>query len=264
MKRNQKQLQLISAAGILFVWVMAVFTLPAFSKVSGQVTSKPPVNDSFAVLELFTSQGCNSCPPADALLAEYAKSANTQVIPLSFHVDYWNRLGWTDPFSSRINSERQQWYSRYLPKGSVYTPQLVVNGRYEVVGNNRRDVNRLVQQELSLKQTGKLSTGKIEIGKNSLSFHYNSSGISGAAILNIALIQKEATTLVQAGENEGVKIVNRNIVRTFSVQTFAQEGDGSIALPPGFQTADYALVLYVQDKKSLAIKAVVSTALKQS
>jgi hypothetical protein len=198
------------------------------------------------------------------LLAEYAKSANTQVIPLSFHVDYWNRLGWTDSFSSRINSERQQWYSRYLPKGSVYTPQLVVNGQYEVVGNNRRDVNRLVQQELSLKQTGKLSATKIEIGKNSLSFHYNSSGISGAAILNIALIQKEATTQVQAGENEGVKIVNRNIVRTFSVQTFAQEGDGSIALPPGFQTAYYALVLYVQDKKSLAIKAVVSTALKQS
>lgn len=264
MKRKQKQLQFISAAGILFVWVMAVFTIPAFIKVSGQVTSKPPSNESFVVLELFTSQGCSSCPPADALLAEYAKSANTQVIPLSFHVDYWNRLGWTDPFSSYVNSERQQWYSRYLPKGSVYTPQLVVNGRYEVVGNNRRDVNRLVQQELSLKQTGKLSTGKIEIGKNSLSFHYNSSGISGAAILNIALIQKEATTQVQAGENEGVRIVNRNIVRSFTVQTFAQEGDGSIALPSGFKAADYALVLYVQDKNSLAIKAVVSAALNHS
>ncbi len=97
------------------------------------------------VLELFTSQGCSSCPPADALLAEYAAAHNIHIVPLSFHVDYWNRLGWTDPFSNKVYSERQQWYSEHLPKGSIYTPQLIVNGRGEAVGNNRKMIGNLVQ-----------------------------------------------------------------------------------------------------------------------
>ena len=85
-----------------------------------------------AVLELFTSEGCSSCPSADRLLPQLAK-LDSNIIPLSFHVDYWNRLGWTDPFSSSEYSERQRSYASHLKLESVYTPQLVVNGEYELV-----------------------------------------------------------------------------------------------------------------------------------
>ena len=90
-----------------------------------------------AVLELFTSEGCSSCPSADKLLPQLAK-LDSNIIPLSFHVDYWNRLGWEDPFSSSEYSERQRSYAKQLNLESVYTPQLVVNGEYELVGSTGR------------------------------------------------------------------------------------------------------------------------------
>lgn len=104
------------------------------------VTPKTPVEEAelttseippFAVVELFTSQGCSSCPPADAQLArltERAEKTKENIIALSFHVDYWNRLGWEDPYSNKAYSNRQYRYSGYL-SGRVYTPQMVVNGQ---------------------------------------------------------------------------------------------------------------------------------------
>src|SRR5262245_2326035 len=93
------------------------------------------------VVELFTSQGCSSCPPADRLLGELVRDgaiADRPVIALSFHVDYWNRLGWTDPFSRPAWSARQQAYADAMRDGRVYTPQLVIAGRSHVVGSRRR------------------------------------------------------------------------------------------------------------------------------
>src|SRR5512134_2402114 len=88
-----------------------------------------------AVVELFTSQGCSSCPPADRLLAELGE--DPAVLPLAFHVDYWDHLGWRDPFSSPRWSERQGRYARTLGRG-LYTPQLVVAGDQDVLGSNQR------------------------------------------------------------------------------------------------------------------------------
>src|SRR5436190_6580011 len=88
---------------------------------------------SFAVLELFTSEGCSSCPPADRLLPQLA-STNPNIIPLSFHVDYWDHLGWKDPFSNAEFSDRQRLYAGQFHLESIYTPQLIVNGEYELVG----------------------------------------------------------------------------------------------------------------------------------
>src|SRR5512140_911562 len=88
-----------------------------------------------AVLELFTSQGCSSCPPADAVFASYA--GRDDVIALSFHVDYWDYLGWNDTFASRENTDRQRSYAATRGDRQVYTPQIVVNGRDHVVGSDR-------------------------------------------------------------------------------------------------------------------------------
>src|ERR1700681_1033381 len=102
------------------------------------------------VVELFTSQGCSSCPPADRLLSRLQGDSRTAgtVIPLAFHVDYWNRLGWSDPFSSAAWSERQMTYAKALHSNRIYTPQLVVGGRAECVGSEERQVMRRIHEAL--------------------------------------------------------------------------------------------------------------------
>src|SRR5579859_3086720 len=91
-----------------------------------------------AVVELFTSQGCSSCPPADAFLGELAQSG--RVIALAYHVDYWDNLGWKDPFASPSGTQRQRLYGHALGLPGIYTPQMVVDGQTDVVGSDRRSV----------------------------------------------------------------------------------------------------------------------------
>lgn len=220
---------------------------------SQKLRSLPPQNT--VILELFTSQGCSSCPPADALLAEYAAAHDEHIIALSFHVDYWNRLGWTDPFSSHAYSGRQQWYSQHLPGHSVYTPQLVVNGKSEAVGNNRNAVKNLVQKELSVKPVATIAIAQVMISEKTVSFRYQTANTGPDELLNMALVQKQATTHIKAGENEGITITNHNIVRSFNTQSITSNGTGQVSLPTAFRPSEYALVVFVQDKKSFSINA---------
>ncbi len=256
----EKNMIWIRKAGYLGICVMMIFSaLALINSQNTRIMSKQKITtiagQPIVIMELFTSQGCSSCPPADALLAEYAASHDERIIPLSFHVDYWNRLGWTDPFSKQAYSARQQWYSEYFPKHSVYTPQLVVNGKAETVGNNRNAVKNLVQKELSVIPSASISIGEVTIGNNIMNFHYQTANSNEYEVLNIALVQKQVTTNIKAGENEGITIINHNIVRSFITQPLSNDGSGSISLPPAFKVSDYALVLFIQNKKDRSVKA---------
>lgn len=132
----------------------------AFITIKNKHITKPEATGKgFAVVELFTSEGCSSCPPADVLVAKLQKeSADKPVYILAFHVDYWNRLGWKDVFSSHEYSSRQYQYSKWL-KSEVYTPQVIVNGRTEFVGSDEKSLGNAIK-------TGLEKTAKTELTLN--------------------------------------------------------------------------------------------------
>src|SRR6476659_11225578 len=123
---------------------------------------------SFAILELFTSEGCSSCPPADRLLPQLS-STNASIIPLSFHVDYWDRYGWKDPFSNAAFTGRQGEYAKQFKLESIYTPQLVINGAYELVGSNKASAEEDIRKSLKEKALLQLTLDNMKKENDKLS-----------------------------------------------------------------------------------------------
>ena len=184
-----------------------------------------------AVVELFTSQGCSSCPPADKLLEEIAASAEKSKLDiycLSFHVDYWNKLGWTDPFSDAGYTNRQREYSQELNLRSIYTPQMIVNGTKQFVGSDRAIAKQAIATALAEKPTVTIeleATAKVK----TIAVAYKLSNAPQGAILNVAWTQAEATSNPNRGENNGRKLHNINIVRDFqTVNLDNTKGDATL------------------------------------
>jgi hypothetical protein len=146
----------LTTAALLTI-LSCVFVAMFQRNVSARRSSEPPANTAAAeerpltpvpvIVELFTSEGCSSCPPADALLMQLEAEqpfAGSQVLALEEHVDYWNDLGWVDPFSSAELTERQRGYAEALSHGSAYTPQMVVNGQWEFVGSRSNQASQTI------------------------------------------------------------------------------------------------------------------------
>ena len=204
------------------------------------------------MLELFTSEGCSSCPPADNLLPQLAK-LDSNVIPLSFHVDYWNRLGWTDPFSSSDYTQRQKEYVKQFNLESAYTPQLVVNGEYELVGSNRADAESSVRKALQEKTPVKLGISNVQIGKDEIHFTVNTDGEINKTNLLAALVQKKAVMNVKAGENSGTTLSHINVVRSFAMQKADKQNQFEINLPKNISADNWQLIIYAQQQNNFKI-----------
>ena len=235
------------------------FGLVAFINHSNSTKIKPNNNfkaDGFAVLELFTSEGCSSCPAADELLARIQQEAGDKpVYLLSYHVDYWDRLGWRDAFSQAEFSKRQYQYSRHL-NAEVYTPQLVVNGKEEFVGSDQSAITSAISQELSGKATASLAL-KAHQQAGKLDVNYQADGDIAGSELLLALVQKHAVSKVGAGENGGRTLKHAQIVRNLYKFDLPADKKGTmrIALPPSFNTKDWELVGFVQDEGTGVIKS---------
>ena len=159
------------------------------------------------VLELFTSEGCSSCPPADALLTELAGRAD--LLPLAFHVTYWNGLGWKDPYSLDAATMRQHAYAATLGQDTVYTPELVIDGRRGVVGSDRATVAaavRLASHDPSA------TTVSLRGDRNGLSVDIG--GGNGTGTIWLVGFDHRRQTTVGRGENSGRTLLESNIVRS--------------------------------------------------
>jgi hypothetical protein len=161
------------------------------------------------VVELFTSQGCSSCPPADALLGELA--ARPDVLALAYHVDYWDRLGWRDPFSSRQATERQEQYRRLLDLATVYTPQIVVDGHWQGVGSQATAVDAAIRAA-DRRRTVPVTLA-VEHGRALVAVGHDAAG--PAAVLLVGFDRRRVTRVAR-GENAGRTATDADVVRGFA------------------------------------------------
>ncbi len=190
---------------LLIAVLIGVAAFPVFAQ-----PRNGPLGSTRVVVELFTSQGCSSCPPADELLRKIARdpSLNGKVIPLAFHVDYWNYLGWRDPFSSREWSTRQAAYVRAMKLASAYTPQAVVNGEQQLVGSNAGALYDAIRAASLQKEEASL---RAIVRGSDVIIEAQSSRLNLEAV--VLVVENSVTTRVERGENEGRTLVNDRIVR---------------------------------------------------
>ena len=160
-----------------------------------------------AVVELFTSQGCSSCPPADAYIGELAQ--HKDVLALSFHVDYWDDLGWKDRFSSESATQRQRIYSVARRRSSVYTPQVVIDGQDEFVGTDRRNIG----QALATARTG--VPVRITLRDEDVVVDLSAGAQTVPSEVSMVAYLRKARTPIGRGENSGRTLEEFNIVRDF-------------------------------------------------
>ena len=161
------------------------------------------------VVELFTSQGCSSCPPANAFLNELSKQPS-DVLALAFHVTYWDYLGWKDPFSLPVATDRQAQYGRRFGDGS-YTPEIVVNGAAGLVGSYRDEVNSAIAKARTQNVTAAEVNLVARDGKASIDIGAG----KGAARVMLVGFDREHVTAIGRGENRGRTMAEANIVRSF-------------------------------------------------
>jgi hypothetical protein len=174
------------------------------------------------LIELFTSEGCSSCPPADALLQKLDQTQpvnGAELIVLSEHVDYWNNIGWKDPYSSHEYSERQSAYAARFGRGNVYTPQMVIDGHLELVGSNERRAIQAIENETKVAKVP-LSLSAIRFDSNNkLIMHVESDPLGSSieahsASLFVAIADDSDESQVSAGENAGRTLKHVAVLRS--------------------------------------------------
>jgi hypothetical protein len=206
-----------------------------------------PARAGFAVVELFTSEGCSSCPPADRVLADLASRPG--VYALEFHVDYWNSLGWRDPWSAAAYSDRQRRYADALGEEQVYTPQMIVNGTNAFVGSNRARAEAAIAGAAPARVP-------LTIARTGQGLRYEAAAAPAGARLCVAVVDAPRTTKVPRGENAGRTLTHARIVRGFTDLVLSRAGSLPLpaAVPPGG-----AVVAFVQEKGSGAILGAAET-----
>lgn len=218
-----------------------------------------PAATGFAVVELFTSEGCSSCPPADALVAAVQKEdKDLPVYVLAFHVDYWDRLGWKDAFSDAAYSDRQKDYARWLHLESIYTPEVVVNGQTEFVGSDARALRQTIASSLQQPAGVRLAVDDARLSGSELNWQASAAAAGRKDLrLVLAVVEHDAMTKVMAGENAGKNLSHVQIVRTLATAKLDAKGNaaGHLGWPNGLKSGDGEVIAFLQEVGSGKIVA---------
>ena len=202
----------------------------------------------FAVVELFTSEGCPACPPADSAMVELSRQYRSNVYFLGFHVDYWDQYGWKDKYSDKSYSRRQEDYASLLKLKTIYNPQVFVNGKTELLGSDKEKLQAVINQELATSVPIKLDVNAKSADSRTIITTCNGSFVAGD-VLNVAVVQMNQETDVTKGENKGKHFLHLNIVRGFKTIK-ASANPISISLPDGVALKDCKVIAFLQKKSS--------------
>ena len=245
---------------ILLPIIVFSVSLLTISFSTANLNKMPKDQDGFALIELFTSEGCSSCPAADVALEEIQKKYNDKnVLILSYHVDYWNKLGWKDIFSDVSFTQRQEYYSNIFRLNNIYTPQAVVNGEKEFLGSNKSKLISSIEEQLNEKSPVSIKLNAVLNTEGVIDVHYSTEGTDAKkeqAIL--VFIQKTATNEIKKGENKGKILHHFNIVRNIFYLPL-KEKTTNFTLPTGLSKEEFLVAGLIQDKKSGKIKAIQSS-----
>ena len=206
--------------------------------------------EPFAFIELFTSEGCSSCPSADQNLeriATRAKANGQNVYTLSYHVEYWNYLGWEDPYSSKTFSDRQREYAQQFESSRIYTPQMVINGQAEFLGSDRKRSDRAIELATKIQPQASVKVGAV-FTDGRVKVDWQRGGEAGD--LHVALVQNKGLQNVTKGENARRKLSHVNVVRAMKSSRKAS-GQLEFAPPKGFSQNDYHVVGFVQTARGI-------------
>ncbi|HLJ55941.1 MAG TPA: DUF1223 domain-containing protein [Chthonomonadaceae bacterium] len=226
------------------------------------------------LVELYTSEGCSSCPSADRVLADLQRSqpvANALVVPLGEHVDYWNHLGWADPFSSSAFSQRQRGYAEALRLDSVYTPQIVVNGRTEFVGSDRGRAMSAIAAAASAPHA-EVELRASDTGSDVRRFDVRVQNLPAvqrgdAAEVMLAITEDGLRSSVARGENAGRRLEHVAVARDLrSIGVASADkpfaASPTVALSPKWRRASLSAVVFVQERASRRVLGVATVPLR--
>lgn len=245
-------LLLLFAVAIIFM-AFKKYT-PFKSRIAKDSTiSSEYFDNAFVVLELFTSQGCSSCPAADILLEKAKLKYPNQVFALSYHVDYWNYIGWKDPFSKHEFTLKQREYNRKFNNNSNYTPQMVVNGRGHFVGSNQHKMNYEINQYLKEKPANQIVLNANKKDRK-VYYDYELKGDVKNKEIRVVLVVDERNTPIKSGENRNRVLKNSNVVVNEKYEKILQSnGSGSIEIPPLVKTNEKVTLLMLIQNSNLDI-----------
>ena len=237
---------------------------------SGGAATAGPTQAHQVVVELFTSQGCSSCPPADRLLAKLGAESGVGVVPLAYHVDFWNHVGWMDPFSSHDWTERQVAYGRSFGLENVYTPQAVVDGAAQLNGSDEARIRAAIASAaarpaavlaLALDSPGSQVLARVDV-------ELPETLRDRRLDVWLAVYETGLVTAVARGENGGSQLANDYVVRRLErAAKLAPGGSGQsshsvkLRLSPDWKRSRLGVAAFVQDPRSLEIRGATSRVL---
>lgn len=231
---------------LLRIACMAIISVSAFKcRSNSRIENK----SGFAVVELFTSEGCEYCPPAHEVLARIQKdNPGKEIYVLAYHVHFWDREKWKDKFSNREFSRRQIQYAESLNVPQIYAPQVVVNGKKEFTGTDESNIRTFIDQLLMRRSKVNLSIQGSQ-DKDKLLLNYQVTGGSNTGYLQVAIVQKKSNGRVEEGKHTGHLFSHVQTVRGFHSEPLTTGGKGSatVKLPQGFNWKDWEVIALIQD-----------------